>query len=623
MIRPIATCLARIDGAYRDRPYFTGSRARLLTAFAFLMCGFAPLNVAKVLWLHLPQMEVRIAWNVVMLSSAVLAIRWATRGQLERAGSVLALPALVFLHTVALVLPVSDVRQPLSVGIQIYLVDIGYLLVALIFSRRWVGIVALLIAVAGNIAFHARMRSVGTISEPVQIAANALLEEGLLVLGFVFVLGSALIHMIEAAHRRSEQALRESHATNENLERLVSVRTHDLALASEQATAASRAKGEFLANMSHEIRTPLNGIIASTDLLRLRDDLPAEAAEHVRLIADSGDLLLRLLGDILDFSKIEEGKLTLEMQPIALLAMIEDTVALIDTRAATVGVKITFSSPSDFPAFVEGDGHRIRQVLFNLLSNAVKFTPVAGQVSVGVSYISSGGGAARVRFEVRDSGIGMDEETQRRVFERFTQADSSTTRRYGGTGLGLAISARLVTLMGGQLQVESRPGVGSAFHFTLPMKIVPEPAQRAASVVPAAVPVPINLRVLVTEDNAVNRSIIGAQLNRLGCSHVTAVDGEAALMALQVDPLPDVILMDCHMPRLDGWKTTRCIREWAQKPDERSRKAATIPIVALTAAALPNERARCLEAGMNDFLAKPVKLAELEQVLRQYSFDHG
>jgi CheY-like chemotaxis protein len=251
--------------------------------------------------------------------------------------------------------------------------------------------------------------------------------------------------------------------------------------------------------------------------------------------------------------------------------------------------------------------------LLNLLSNAIKFTPAGGGVAVAVTSAAPAADPVAVRFEVRDTGIGMDPATVERIFERFTQADTSTTRRYGGTGLGLAISARLVQMMGGSLEVESAPGRGSVFHFTVPFR----PVETAPSYPTGAerLEPQLNLRVLVVEDNPINQKILAAQLARLGCAGVIADDGERALVVLGQQSLPDVILMDCHMPRLDGWETTRRIRSWANDPDPRLRQAARLPIVALTAAALPEEQERCREAGMNEFLAKPVKLAELHRVL--------
>jgi CheY-like chemotaxis protein len=293
--------------------------------------------------------------------------------------------------------------------------------------------------------------------------------------------------------------------------------------------------------------------------------------------------------------------------------MVTDTVALMTNRADTGLVQLDVSITPGLPPHVEGDSYRLRQVLLNLVANAVKFTPPQGHVQIVVTPAVAGDNSTAVRFEVRDTGIGMDESATVRIFERFTQADTSTTRRYGGSGLGLAISSRLVQLMGGRLEVTSAPGKGSVFHFTLPLHAV-----ETAPDAPAAADTfetLLNVRVLVAEDNAVNRKILGTQLTRLGCPFTITVDGEAALAALQQEPLPEAILMDCHMPNLDGWETTRRIRSWATSSDALSKKASMIPIIALTAAAYPEERARCHDTGMNDFLAKPVKLAELYRVL--------
>jgi len=253
------------------------------------------------------------------------------------------------------------------------------------------------------------------------------------------------------------------------------------------------------------------------------------------------------------------------------------------------------------------------------VANAIKFTPANGhvQISVLVGPNHDNPAESSVRFEVADTGIGLDETARARIFERFTQADNSTTRRFGGTGLGLAISARLVEMMGGKLDVSSTPGKGSIFFFTIPLrKIASAPAAAEA---PAKIESRLNLRVLVAEDNAVNRKILGTQLAQLGCSVTITNDGEAALLALEQEPLPHVILMDCHMPNLDGWNATRRIREGKTAIDSRLQRVAALPVIALTAAAYPEERARCHDAGMNHFLAKPVKLSELQQVLLPYA----
>ncbi len=615
MPRPFAAAWSRLDAVYRDQPYFTGVRARLFAWFAAGVLGFVPLNLARVAWAHPEQVATRFGLNagIAALAAAALLLCW--RGRLMLAGATLSIGLTAASHLTWPLLPPRLIPHPLNAAFHLYILEVIALLIALVFSTRTVAVVVLLISLTGNVALRVTRLSGAELDPLLQAPAHSLTAQGSLGLGFIFVLGLALIRMIEAAHRRNEESLAESRRTNENLEQLVSERTRAFEQASTQAQAAARTKGEFLANMSHEIRTPLNGIVASADLLRRRRDLPAEAAEQVRLVAESGDLLLRLLGDILDFSKIEASMLTLERQPFELCPIVEDTLALMRTRSAADEVALTLEMPGMRPTLL-GDSYRLRQVLFNLLSNAVKFTPAAGRVSLRVTTGAPAHGVMPVRFEVQDTGIGMDAATQQRVFERFTQADSSTTRRYGGTGLGLAISARLVALMGGKLEVESAPGQGSRFHFTLPLPLATLPVD---SVQPAPANAgALRLRVLLAEDNAINRRIIQAQLTHLGCGYVGAIDGEEALAALEQDPLPDVVLMDCHMPRLDGWETTRRIRGWASNADPRRQRAAVLPIVALTAAALPEERARCLDAGMDGFLAKPLKLAELEQLLRTY-----
>jgi signal transduction histidine kinase/CheY-like chemotaxis protein len=386
-----------------------------------------------------------------------------------------------------------------------------------------------------------------------------------------------------------------------------------LHLARQAAEAANRAKSEFLANMSHEIRTPMNGILASSDLLRHRRDLTRPTAEHVRIIAESGDLLLKLLGDILDLSKIEARQLQLEQHPFDLSAVVADTVALLGGKAVAGQVRLTFSIAPNLPSHLAGDSYRLRQVLLNLTSNAIKFTPPDGRVQISVTSEAPEQEPVRLRFEVRDTGIGMDATTITRVFDRFTQADSSTTRRYGGSGLGLAISSHLVRLMGGKLDVDSVPGRGSSFFFSLTLPRTAAPFVELPMA--ATVETELGLNVFVVEDNAVNRSILGAQLKQLGWDYVMARDGEEALIALLAGAKPDVILMDCHMPKLDGWETTRRLRSWSANDDPAQQRLAATPIIALTAAALPEERQRCLESGMDRFLAKPVRLAELRDML--------
>ena len=615
MTRHVRTFLSELDTVYADRAHFTGLKARLLAVFCLLVLVAVPISVVKLFWIDAPHVSLRLLLNGCVLLSAWLALRWVRRGLIDRAGNGLALGLIVPSHLLLFTAP--PYVEPVSVGVQLLAFDLVFLLLTVIFASRAVALAVLAVIVGGLAFFYLRTVSVGPLRGSLDYAADTVVRDGLLAILFIFSLGLTLVRMIEAANRRSEQALRATRAMNENLEALVAERTRALAVATQQAQDSAKAKGEFLANMSHEIRTPLNGIIASSDLLRRRRDLPPAAAEQVRIVADSGDLLLKLLGDILDVSKIEAGQLVLESHTFELGAVVADTMALLTHQAADGDVRVACNVAPGLPLHVAGDSYRLRQVLLNLVSNAIKFTPPGGRVDVTVSAKAPEAEPAAVRFEVRDTGIGMDAATLARIFERFTQADTSTTRRFGGTGLGLAISEHLVRLMGGKLEVDSAPGRGSAFYFTLAFPRVAVPVAESPSV--AASVTNLGLNVFVAEDNAVNRSILKAQLAQLGCRHTMTCDGEEALEALTKGPAPDVILMDCHMPNLDGWEATRRLRSWAGDADEARRRAAALPVIALTAAALPEERQRCLDAGMNEFIAKPVRLADLERVLRRFA----
>ena len=619
MPRPFAYSVTRLDAIYREQPYFTGMKARLLGAFIFQLFIFVPLNVAKLLWLHPPDVPIRLGLNALMFISGLLSLRLLFQGKLEIAGSALVVGLIFPPHI--LVLAAHEISQPLSVGIQLFAYDLVFILLATVFASRRVAFVVLAVIVASHIGFNGMRMPGGHIPGALEFSADTLLRDGLIAIAFVFAIGVVLSRMIEGAHRRSEESLKATRALNENLGQLVSARTRELEAATQRATAASRAKSEFLANMSHEIRTPLNGIIASSDLLLRGPHLPAEAAEHVRLVAESGDLLLRLLSDILDFSKIEAGQLTLEKHAFKPTALVADTLALVAPKAGAGDLILESTVSPELVRYLEGDSYRLRQVLLNLVSNAIKFTPPGGRVHVSVTSATPTADPLPLHFAVHDTGIGIDADALTRIFDRFTQADSSTTRRFGGSGLGLAISSHLVRLMGGNLEVTSTPGRGSTFHFSLQLGSAaisaPSPELKLAA------NARLLLRVLIVEDNLVNQKIIASQLTRLGCAFTLANDGEDALVQLETLPLPDVILMDCHMPRLDGWETSIRIRGWSHDADPARRKASGLPIIALTAAALPEDRAHCAAAGMNQFLIKPVKLDELQRILQPLSSTLG
>lgn len=612
MFRFFTAWLARLEEKYQTQPHFTGIRARLLALFNLVIFVFIPINILKLFLNQPPALEQRVIINFVVLGASALSMLQLHRGNARAAGNILAI-GLAGPINILVPLLAPYLQEPLATGIQLFFYDLTFLIATLIFASRWVSVAIMALITIGHFSYHALIdRHLGTLGSP-EFVLRTLQQDGFLALCFSFVLGITIAKLIESAQRRSELALEETRAHNENLGRLVAERTRELETATRAAQSASQAKSEFLANMSHEIRTPLNGIIASADLLARRRDLPAGSAEQVRLIAESGDILLKLLGDILDFSKIEAGQLKLETRAFNLASFIIGTTRLIQSRADQAQVKLDSTCADSLPRFVSGDSHRLRQVLLNLLSNAIKFTPCDGQVTLRVTAAATN----QIRFEVADTGIGMNAETLARMFERFTQADSSTTRQFGGSGLGLAISAGLVKLMGGELQAESTPQRGSRFYFTLPLPVTAEgPAieenrDNAETL--------LNLRVLVAEDNAINQRIVSAQLAQLGCECTLASDGRELVAMLETQPLPDVILMDCHMPNLDGWEATRLIRSWQHESPGPRQHAAHLPIIALTAAALPQERAKCLEAGMDDFIAKPMKFDELRRSLQPYA----
>jgi two-component system, sensor histidine kinase len=615
MIRLFSSFVARLDLAYPDCSHFTRLTARLLAAFNFLILAWVPINVAKLLWIQPPYVVGRIAVNLAFVAAALWSLRRVLTGRVEQAGSGLALAFTTAAHALLLFTPAYF--EPLSVAVQLLVFDLVFLLHTVVFSSRRVAFAIFAIMIGSLTWFYFHSLRSTSIAGSMAFAADTLIRDGVFALGFIFCLGLTLAKMIAAANRHSEEALRATRAAKENLEEVVADRTRALAVATQQAQDSSRAKSEFLANMSHEIRTPLNGIIASSDLLCHRRDLSPAVAEHARIIAESGDLLLKLLGDILDLSKIEARQLELEVHPFELAPTIAEIVTLLGSKATAGRVQFDFTVATDLPTHLAGDSYRVRQVLLNLAANAIKFTPPEGRVHIAVSSTASRNDPVLVRFEVRDTGIGMDAGALGRIFERFTQADSSTTRRFGGSGLGLAISSHLVGLMGGKLEVESAPGHGSTFFFSLAFPRIVPPTREPLMAGP--IDADLGLNVLVVEDNAVNRSILAALLSQLGCEHTIARDGEEALVALATAPLPDVILMDCHMPKLDGWETTRRIRAWATDADATRQRAAAIPIIALTAAVLSEERQRCLDAGMDQFIAKPVRLAELRAMLGRFA----
>jgi signal transduction histidine kinase/ActR/RegA family two-component response regulator len=385
--------------------------------------------------------------------------------------------------------------------------------------------------------------------------------------------------------------------------------------ARQVAVEASQAKSRFLANMSHEIRTPMNGILGMSELLQATP-LDATQARYVQAISTAAHALHDLLGDILDLSKIEEGKVRLEridFDPVQLLAGV---ATIYRELGLARGVAVQTAIALHALPRVSGDPTRLRQVVTNLLGNALKFTS-AGTVTLRAEPAAQPGGDGRpwIRVSVQDTGIGMSPEQMAQLFQRFSQADSSTTRRFGGSGLGLVICKHLVELMGGSIHVDSAPGRGSTFWFEVPLEAAlgGGPSAAAAAALPGAEPNPAGprpARVLVVEDNAINRVVVQALLEQLGMTVLLANDGAQAVAAIQAHDV-DVVFMDCQMPVMDGYEATRQIRSSGHARSQ-------VPIIALTAHAFPEDRQRCEAAGMNDYLPKPVTGEALARVLRRH-----
>ncbi len=421
-------------------------------------------------------------------------------------------------------------------------------------------------------------------------------------------LGESLNRMIEDL-ASSQKEIREQ---QELLEQRIKERTEQFEDAMRNAQAANQAKSDFLANVSHELRTPMNGVIGMLDLA-MEGQLSSEQSEQLEIAQSCAYSLLTLLNDILDLSKIEAGKMTLEKIPFDVRLIFEDCIKAHKPRALQNGIQLRCEISPDVPEHVVGDPLRIRQILSNLVSNAVKFTP-EGSVRVRVDSWFSDGKQFSLQFVVEDSGTGIPQDKLHSIFDKFTQADGSVSRKYGGTGLGLAITKKLVELHGGEIHVESEVGRGTKFRVRLQCQIAIEETSESKSSEPQRAAAEDSLsslaRILVVEDNQVNQKVVTTVLRKRGYSIELANDGTEALSKLENGGGFDLVLMDVQMPVLDGLEATRLIRK-----DDRWK---SLPIVAMTAHAMSGDKERCLEAGMDGYISKPVHPSHLLETVDEY-----
>jgi len=423
-------------------------------------------------------------------------------------------------------------------------------------------------------------------------------------MGLVAAMTWILMAMTNRSLQRVQSELEANRTLQEGLEAKVIERTTELESARIAAESANRIKSQFLANMSHEVRTPLHGILGMTDLI-LEDAVPKIQQERLRFVVESGNHLMGVISDILDYTQIQDHAIALQQETVNLRAFLDGILGSTRPLAAAKDLELALWTAPDLPELIQADALRLRQMLMNILGNAIKFTH-RGEVRLAVETADG-----ILSFAIQDTGIGIPSSSLKLIFEQFSQADASDTRRFGGTGLGLSISKALAEAMGGSLEAFSTEGVGTTFTAKIPL--LPAPDQSSANESSADGIDSRSLkgtRILLVDDNVTNRKVAEGILVRKGCTVGPAEHGRMALAMLGRHPY-DLVLMDCQMPVMDGFEATRILRGWRDHLSETHRNAARIPVIALTANATEQARNECLGAGMDEVLVKPYRAGDL------------